>query len=111
MKKEYPCPCGGKVKWQRKKIKIQGIDCGILDIEYCPKCGSEYFPEQSMTVIEQKLKQAGLWGTERKEITFWRSGNTVVLRLPVNIAKSLNLKAHMKGLLYQEGKNKLVVEI
>lgn len=111
MRQTYPCPCGGKAKWQRKKIEIQGIDCGILNVEYCPKCGSEYFPEQSMTVIEQKLKQASLWGTKRKEITFWKSGNTVVLRLPIDITRNLNLKAHMKGLLYQEGKNKLVVEV
>ncbi|MGB3479881.1 MAG: hypothetical protein WBB67_12060 [bacterium] len=111
MRKEYPCPCGGRIKWQKKRIEIQGVDCGILDVEYCPRCGSEYFPEQSMVIIEENLKKAALWGMKRKEITFWRSGNTVVMRLPVNIARNLNLKASMKGLLYQEGKNKLVIEI
>jgi hypothetical protein len=110
-RKGYPCPCGGKVTWQKKRIEIQGIDCGILDVEYCNKCGSEYFPEEPMVIIEQKLRQAGIWGIDRREITFWKSGNTVVLRLPVNIARNLNLKAHTKILLYQEGKNKLVVEI
>lgn len=110
-RKRYPCPCGSKVTWQKKRIEIQGIDCGILDVEYCDKCGSEYFPEESMVIIEQKLRQAGIWGTDRKEITFWKSGNTVVLRLPVKLARNLNLKAHMKAMLYQEGKNKLVIEV
>ena len=31
----YPCPCGGKLKWKRERFVREGIDCGILDIEYC----------------------------------------------------------------------------
>ncbi len=110
-KEKYPCPCGGRIEWKRKKAVIEGIDCGVLSMEYCNRCGSEYFPEESMRVIEQKLKEAGLWGVQRKEASFWKSGNSVVLRIPVKIANALRLRANMRANLYQEGKNKLVVEI
>lgn len=108
--KEYPCPCGGRVKWQQKKVELQGIDMGLLETGNCPKCGAEYFPEESMKIIEQKLKAAGIWGTERNKATFWKSGNSVVLRLPVKLAHALNIKANMKATIYSEGKNKLVIE-
>lgn len=111
MKMQYPCPCGGKIEWLKKTIEVQGVDCGVLDVEYCSQCGSEYFPEESMAIIQQRLKDAHLWGTGRSEITFWKSGNTVVMRLPVRLANALNIKEHMKAMLYREGKNKLVVEI
>ena len=61
-KLNYPCPCGGKVKWTKEKVTQDGVDCGILDIEICNKCGSKYFPEESMEIIENKLKDKGLWG-------------------------------------------------
>ena len=110
-KEKYPCPCGGKIEWKRKKVVIEGINCGILDVEYCNKCNSEYFPEDSMQVIEKKLKDANLWGMQRKEVSFWKSGDSFVVRIPIKIASSLGLKANMKANLYQEGKNKLIVEI
>lgn len=110
-KENYPCPCGDKVKWKKKKVVIDNVDCGILWVERCDKCGSEYFPEESMQIIEKKLKQVGLWGIERREISFWKSGNSVVLRIPIKIAHTLNIKANQKANLYPEGKNKLIVEI
>ena len=78
---EYPCPCGGKVKWKKEKVIQQGIDCGILDVEICNKCKSKYLPEESMIIVENKLKENGLWGMKRKEIKFWKTGNSIVTRL------------------------------
>ncbi len=107
----YPCPCGGRVKWQKKNVVIDSVECGTLWIEKCPKCGSEYFPEESINIVEQKLKEAGLWGVQRKEVSFWKSGDSVVMRIPVKVARMLNLKTNQKASLYPEGKNKLVIEI
>ena len=56
---EFPCPCGGKLKWKKEKVVRQGVDCGILDIEVCEKCGDMYLPSASMRIVEQKLKAAG----------------------------------------------------
>ncbi len=67
MKKiNYPCPCGGKLKWKKEKIVRDEIDCGILDVEYCEKCGEEYLPEESFDIVERKLKENNLWGVEGK---------------------------------------------
>ncbi|MBS3155287.1 hypothetical protein J4404_02190 [Candidatus Woesearchaeota archaeon] len=111
MKKiEYPCPCGGKVEWKKERIIQQGIDCGILDVEICNKCKSKYLPEESMIVVENKLKENGLWGMERKEIKFWKSGNSITTRFPINLVKSLDLNKIKKGYIYSEGKHKLTIE-
>ena len=106
----YPCPCGGKVEWKREKIVYEGIDCGVLDIESCRKCGNEYLPEESMSVVEKKLKGAGLWGVKRKEASLWRSGSSVLVRIPRDIAKELDLRPNEKVQIYTEGKNRLIIE-
>ncbi|HLC56578.1 MAG TPA: AbrB/MazE/SpoVT family DNA-binding domain-containing protein [Candidatus Nanoarchaeia archaeon] len=110
-KTQYPCPCGGKIKWKKDKVVIDGVNCGVLDIEYCEKCGEEYFPEESMKIVESKLKEKGLWGIKRKEVNLWKSGNSVVLRIPKDIADQLDLKPDEKVTLYAEGKKKLVVDL
>lgn len=64
---QYPCPCGGTLKWKRETVVIDNVDCGVLDVEYCAICGEEYFPEESMEAVEKKLGEKGLWKI-RKEI-------------------------------------------
>ena len=108
-KLNYPCPCGGTIKWKKQRIIQQGIDCGILDVEQCIKCHEIYLPEESMRVVEGKLKKAGLWGIERKEIKFWKTGNSITIRLPTDFVKKLNLNAK-KGFVYKEGQGKIIIE-
>lgn len=111
MKKiSYPCPCGGNVKWKKERVIREEIDCGVLDVEYCEKCGEEYLPDESLEIVETKLKEHDLWGVQRKEIQFWKSGSSVVLRLPTKITSSLGLDKIKKGYVYKEGRNKLIVE-
>lgn len=109
-KYDYPCPCGGKIKWKKERVIQEDIDCGILDVEYCEKCGEEYFPDESMEIVENKLKEANLWGVERKEIKFWKTGKAITLRLPVELVKKLKLDQIKKGYVYQEGTRKLSIE-
>ncbi len=106
----YPCPCGGKLKWKKERIVKDSIDCGILDIEVCERCGEEYLPEESMKVVEQKLKQAGLWGVKRKEIKFWRTGNAVTIRIPTKMTKELGLEHIENGYIYKDGEHKLAID-
>ena len=109
-KYDYPCPCGGKLKWKKEKVIQDGIDCGILDIEYCENCGEEYFPDESMQIVENKLKEANLWGVKRKEIKFWKTGKAITLRLPVEMVKELQLDTIKKWYVYQEDNRKLAIE-
>src|SRR3989344_2769144 len=108
---KYPCPCGGKIEWKKDKVIVQGIDCGILDVEYCVKCNEEYLPDESMKIVEKKLKDAGIWGVQRKEANLWKSGSSVLLRIPKDIADKLNLKPDEKVIIYTEGNNKLIMEV
>ena len=50
-----PCPCGGIVEHKTEKVVQDGIDCGMLEVELCNKCGTKYLPEESMLVVEEKL--------------------------------------------------------
>lgn len=106
----YPCPCGGKLKWKKEKVIKDGVDCGILDIEYCPKCGEEYLPDESLEIVEDKLRQQGLWGMERKQIKFWKTGKSITVRFPLELVKKLHLDHIKKGYIYPEGKHKLAIE-
>lgn len=106
----FPCPCGGKIRWTKEKVVQSGVDCGILDVEICDKCGNMYLPDDSMKIVEQKLKEKRLWGTKRKEVKFWKSGNSVIIRLPTEMTHELGLDRVKKGYVYQEGENKLTIE-
>jgi len=107
-KTNYPCPCGGKLEWKRQRVIEDGIDCGILDIEHCKKCSEIYLPDESLAIVENKLKEHGLWGTRRKEIKFWKSGNAIVIRLPTELSKDLqNVK---RGYLYKENDHKIAID-
>ncbi len=107
----YPCPCGGEIEWKKEKVMVDGVDCGVLDVESCQACGEEYFPEETMQIVEQKLKEKGLWGIQRKEARLWRSGNSVLVRIPKDIAHQLNLKPDEKVSLYAEGKKKIIIDV
>lgn len=108
---KIPCPCGGFLELKKEKVVQDGIDCGVLDVEVCNKCQTTFLSEESMLVVERKLKEAGLWGVERKEVKFWKTGSAITIRLPTSMVRKLNLGQVEKGYLSQEGKHKLVIEI
>ena len=108
---EYRCPCGGKIKWKKDNVVVCGIKCGFLDVEYCENCGTEYFPEETMEIVEKILKEDGLWGIQPKEVNLWRSGNSVLLIIPKDLADKLNLKPDEKVTIYAEGKKKVIINL
>lgn len=106
----YPCPCGGKLEWKKERVIKDGVDCGLLDVEYCQKCGEEYLPDESLEIVEDKLRKLGLWGMERRQIKFWKTGKAITIRFPVDFVKKLHLNDLKKGYIYQEGKHKIAIE-
>ena len=106
----FPCPCGGKIRWAKEKVVQSGVDCGILDVESCDKCGTMYLTGESMQIVEQKLKENGLWGTKRREVKFWKSGNSITVRFPTEMTQELGLDRIKKGFAYQDGEHKLTIE-
>ena len=106
----FPCPCGGKIKWAEEEVIQDGINCGVLDVEICDKCGDQYLPSWSMQIVEEKLQEAGLWGVGREEVKFWKTWNTVTLRFPTRFAKLLGLDKKIKGYVYKDGEHRLVID-
>ena len=106
---KIPCPCGGILQLKKEKVVQDGVDCGVLDVEMCNKCETRYLPEESMLVVEDKLKKEGLWGVERKEIKLWKTGNTVTVRCPTSMVQNADLPE--QGYIYREGKRKFVIEV
>ena len=90
------CSCGAKLKKSKTNVKFYGIDFGVKDCEICEKCGTEYLDTETMKEIEAEVKKKGLFALEKKiEVT--RSGNSLVIRVPANIAKFLGI--HYKSVI------------
>jgi len=51
-----------------------------------------------------------LWGVKRNEVQFWKSGNSVTIRVPTKLANELGLKKVKQGHIYPEGDHKIGIE-
>lgn len=92
----YECKCGGKLKKSKTEVEFFGIDFGIKNCEVCTKCGTEYLDNETLREIEQEVKKRKLFGLEQM-IRVTKSGNSIVVRIPQEIAKFSNI--HYKSLV------------
>lgn len=104
------CKCGGRLKKSTTEVEFFGIDFGINPCEVCTQCGSEYLSQELIEKIEKKVKKRGFFGLERRaKVT--RSGNSLVIRVPREIAKSLKLEKDTDITIYPTEKRRLIVEV
>ena len=104
------CKCGGLLKKSKTAVEFFGIDFGLRPCEICTRCGSEYLSQELVEEIEAEVKKKGLFGLERKgRIT--KSGNSLVIRVPKEIADSLNIEKDCQITIYPSDKKRLIVEI
>lgn len=84
MKKEkIKCTCG---KWTKPKMfHIDGFDVRGSE---CPKCGEGYLNSEDLYLVSEfrKIKDAVLEGKIAK------SGNSYVVRLPMELVKAFHMK-------------------
>lgn len=105
------CPvCNGKLKKSKAPYKYYDINFGKFDADVCQKCGEVFFTEEASDEIDRIAKKKGLWGLERKSKISY-SGNSLIVRIPQEIAKFMKLKNGIEIQIHPEGKRKLVVEI
>ena len=78
----------------------------MKEAEVCTRCGSEYLPQEA----ESEVKKRGLFGLERRGRVS-KSGNSLVIRIPKEIAKSLKIEGDMPVVIYPSEPKKLVVEV
>ena len=112
MNKEIPykCTCGGELKHSKVEVEFFGIDFGLKDAEVCTRCGSEYLDQETMKEIETIVKERNIFGLERK-ISVTKSGNSLVIRIPPEIAEYLGI--HYKSIvqLFPVDKDRLEVKV
>lgn len=104
------CKCGGKLRKDASDVEFFGIDYGVKPVEICTRCGSEYISQEVMEKIEADVKRRGLFGLEKRGRVS-KSGNSLVIRIPKEIIKSLGIKRDLPILIYPTEKHKLIIEV
>jgi len=106
------CPVCGKGKLRRGKAREEmfGIDLGEYPAEICDACGESFVNQDAMKKIEARAKEMGLWGLAKK-VSIAKSGNSLVVRIPAELARFLRLKGGEDALVRPEGREKIVVEL
>lgn len=104
------CPICEKGKLVRKKIDYSYSDWyfGKYDADVCNKCGESFFTEKSSDAIEEKAKELGVWGMEKKT-KISKSGNSLIVRVPKQIADLLKIQEGDEAIIRPDGKKKIVV--
>ncbi|MEW5759663.1 MAG: hypothetical protein AB1779_02730 [Candidatus Thermoplasmatota archaeon] len=87
-------------------VEFFGIDFGLKKTEVCTKCGEEYITDEVMEEIENECRTLGLFGLERK-VRITKSGNSLVIRIPPEIAKFVGLRYKSVVSMLPTGKGKL----
>lgn len=104
------CPTCDKGTLENGKVKeiMFGVYLGEFPAQICTKCNEAFTDEKTTKKIEELAKKKGLWDLGKKtKIT--RTGNSLAVRIPKNIADFLNLKEGSEAYIHPE-KNKLVIE-
>ncbi|MBI2648828.1 MAG: AbrB/MazE/SpoVT family DNA-binding domain-containing protein [Thaumarchaeota archaeon] len=104
------CKCGGRLKRSATEVEFFGIDFGMKKADVCTKCGSEYLSQELMEELEAEVKRRGLFGLERRGRVA-KSGNSLVIRIPKEIADTLKMKRDLPIVIYPSEPRKLVVEL
>lgn len=104
------CPICEKGSLRKGKIRehMFGIYLGEFPAEICNKCNESFTDAETTRKIEEIAKKKGIFGLEKKtKIT--KTGNSLAVRIPKEIANFLKLKEGKDAYIHPEGK-KLVIE-
>lgn len=106
------CPVCRKGELRRGKVREEmfGIDLGTYPAEVCDACGESFVDLEAMEKMETRARKLGLWGLAKK-VRIARSGNSLVVRIPAELARFLRLKGGEDALVRPEGREKIVVEL
>ncbi|HKZ63319.1 MAG TPA: hypothetical protein VJ400_02640 [Thermoplasmata archaeon] len=106
------CPACGKGKLRRGELReeMYGVYLGTYAADLCPNCEESFVDERTMGKIEDRAKELGLWGLAKK-VTIARSGNSLVVRIPAELARFLRIRGGEEALVRPEGRERIVVEL
>lgn len=102
--------CEGKLNKKMVDYEIYGKSIGKFPALVCDSCGEQWFDEETSRKIQEKEKKLRLFGLSR-ETKISYSGNSLIIRIPKELAKFMNLKKETEVIIYPEDKNKLSISI
>ena len=102
--------CDGKLNEKVVNYEIHGKSIGKFPALVCNSCGEQWFSEETSKKIQEKEKKLKLFGLSR-ETKISYSGNSLIIRIPKELAKFMNLKKETEVIIYPEDKNKLSISI
>ncbi len=101
------CEKGNLVKGKTREIMF-GVDLGEFPAMICNKCHESFTDEATTRLIEEAAKKKGIWGLG-KTTKIAKAGNSIVVRVPKQIAAFLNMKVGQEAFVHPD-KDKLVIE-
>lgn len=106
----YKCRCGGVLKKSQCSVEFFGIDFGVRECEVCTSCNSEYLDDATLAEVEQEVKKRKLFGLE-KNVQITKSGNSLVIRIPPEIAQFTHLTYKTNAKIYPVDEKKIEIEL
>lgn len=98
----------GTLKPVKEKHVLFGVDLGTYPGEKCSECGEVFTDSSVIEKIEAVAKKKGIWGLGKKT-KISRTGNSLAVRIPKEVADYLKLKEGTEAYIHPE-KNKIVIE-
>jgi len=100
----------GRLHRGMAKEEMFGFNLGTYPAEICDACGEHFIDLENFKRTEARAKKLGLWGLA-KNVSIAKSGNSLVVRIPADLARFLRLKGGEDALVRPEGRDKIVVEL
>jgi len=104
------CVCGNEATPIKIEYKLYGIVIGKYPGYKCSKCHEEWFDEETVKKIENKVKKLGLFGLE-KTMRVSIAGNSLIIRIPRQLAKFTGISVGSIVRLEPERKEKIAVKV
>ena len=98
----------GTLKETKTREMMFGINLGEFPAQKCSRCGETFTSEETTKLIEEKAKEKGIWGLEKKT-KIARSGNSLAVRIPKPLADFLELQEGKEVYIYPEN-DRLIIE-
>jgi len=102
--------CEGKLENKTIDYEVYGKSVGKFSAKVCKNCGEQWFDEETSKKIEEAEKKENLFGLSRESKISY-SGNSLIIRIPKEIVKFMNLKKESQIIISPENKNKIAVNI
>ena len=100
--------CKVEMKKQEVEHREYGVSLGMFPATVCPRCNESFFDAETAKKIQQKSKEKGLFGLSKK-VKVGKIGDSLMIRIPKEIAKFIHLKEGKEVRINPSGNN-LVVE-